>query len=128
MCEVSSRAVVWVRRQRQRRCGMGLGLEWGGRRRPLRKQRKGQDRQRAGGKGRRDSGMCVYVCVCVGICVCVSVCSRVVLQLAGLETDVVVFLPSPLFRHSDVLGVALLPKQSRLLASIGCLSDSSATW
>lgn len=76
---------------------MGLGLEWGGRRRPLRKQRKGQDRQRAGGKGRRDSGMCVYVCVCVEICVCVSVCSRVVLQLAGLETDVVVFLPPPCF-------------------------------
>lgn len=53
------------------------------------------------GKGRAGKAggtlECVCMCVYVSGSVCVSVCSRVVLQLAGLETDVVVFLPPPCF-------------------------------
>lgn len=72
--------------------GAGAGVAGDGRY----ANREGQDRQRTGGKGRRDSGMCVCMCVC-GVSGSVSVCSRVVLQLARLETDVVVFLPPPCF-------------------------------
>lgn len=78
------------------RDGAGAGVGW--QETAVTQTEKGPG-QAKGGRERQAGlwNVCVYVCVCVGICVCVSVCSRVVLQLAGLETDVVVFLPPPCF-------------------------------